>query len=358
MNVLFVTDCCPPYRLQVFDKLSEQFNTHFVFTQESYRGKVEFEDLDYNLCLSKAALLLDLARTDYDILIANFPVWDSLFEFLFAKIRRKKVIFWVEEWHQPQTLIRTLVTPLLKYLARNCEAIVVSGSAAKVHMLNYGSDSAKIFTAPNASWLRNLPRSMSRLKKVSRAKFVVLYLGRLVKYKGADYLVKAFHKLKMERKAVKLVIVGDGSFKNELEQLVRDLEMPDVEFARACSEGDKSYYYDMCDLFVLPSIWQNDYCEAWGLVLNEAMQFGKPVITTNAVGSAFDLVKNGVNGYVVENSDIDALYNAMKKTVDDPKLAKSMGRQSKSIVEAAYTYEHMFKGFRDAIARAGRTIKK
>jgi glycosyltransferase involved in cell wall biosynthesis len=156
-------------------------------------------------------------------------------------------------------------------------------------------------------------------------------------------------RLRKERHDIKLMIVGNGDFRRELKHLVQKLKVPDIEFVRDCKDSEKSYYYKICDLFVLPSIWQPKYCEAWGLVVNEAMQFGKPVITTDAVGSAFDLVKNGINGFVVKNSDADSLYQAIKKIVENPKLAETMGIESKKIIEEGFTYTHMIKGFKDAI---------
>jgi glycosyltransferase involved in cell wall biosynthesis len=72
----------------------------------------------------------------------------------------------------------------------------------------------------------------------------------------------------------------------------------------------------------LHSVWCPYYYEAWGLVLNEAMQFGKPVITTDAVGSAPDLIKNGS---IVKNNDVESLYQAIKTIAKDPQMAIKMG---------------------------------
>jgi glycosyltransferase involved in cell wall biosynthesis len=179
--------------------------------------------------------------------------------------------------------------------------------------------------------------------------FTFLYLGRLVEYKGADYLIRAFSKLEKTQKNAKLVIAGKGIFKDYLNCLIKDLDVKNVEFREVNTDSERFYYYTQCNVFVLPSVWRPDYCEAWGLVLNEAMQCGKAVITTDAVGAAPDLVKNGVNGFIVKNSDSESLYQAMRRLVENPELAKSMGANSKKIVTEHYTYEKMTKGFVDAI---------
>jgi hypothetical protein len=80
------------------------------------------------------------------------------------KIRQKKIIFWVEEWYQPLTMTRKLAMPLLKHLAKNCDAVVVSGSAAKAHVLYYGTPSRKIFLAPNSSWIE-VPNNVERARR-------------------------------------------------------------------------------------------------------------------------------------------------------------------------------------------------
>jgi len=324
---------------------------YFVFTKDgSSKGWNNYGTIRCSLCLSKFALILKLLRADYDALVTDFPTWNTLFEFLITKLRRKNLVLWVEEWYQPRTLARRALAPILKFIARSCDAIVACGSAAKTHMVDYGATSEKIFIAPNASWVEVPPERPLRARaSASSNKFIILYLGRLVKYKGADYLIKAFSKLEKERDYIKLVIVGDGDFRSTLERLSQELRIQNIEFMGACDPRDRFYYYNMCDVFVLSSIWHPVHREAWGLTLNEAMQFSKPVIATDAVGAAFDLIKDGVNGFVVKNSDVESLYQALKRILDDPKLAQIMGAESKKIIEERFTYERMIKGFKDAL---------
>jgi glycosyltransferase involved in cell wall biosynthesis len=79
------------------------------------------------------------------------------------------------------------------------------------------------------------------------------------------------------------------------------------------------------------------------------MSMGKPVITTDAVGAAEDLVRNGVNGYVVKNGEIEELYLALRKMVEDPRLRKTMGENSRIIFEEFNDFGKMFRGFKKAI---------
>lgn len=351
-RIIFVTNYCSHYRLPVFEILSERNGAAFVFTRDGRSlGWDNYGSLTYSLCTSRWRLMLTLVTKQYDILITNFPTWDSLPEFIISKVRGRKLIFWSEEWHQPKTLTRRIVTPILKFMAKYCNAIVVCGSPQTAHILSYGAKRDKIFVAPNAS-LVDTQAEVQRKQDIEakvKDKKVILYLGRLVRYKGADYLMRAFSKIERERKDMVLLIGGDGDFRAELEGLCRELSLRDVRFLGPVAVKDRAYYFKTCNVFVLPSIWQPDYCEAWGLTLNEAMQFGKPVIATDAVGGAFDLVEDGVNGFMVKNADVDALCEAMEKIISDPDLESSMGLESKRIIEQAFTYEHMVNGFEEAI---------
>lgn len=347
MKVLFVTNRCPLYRLPVFEGLSKSHRMFFIFTQEPFKGMDCFGNLSYRICTNRLFLILMILKADFDVIITNFPLWSSLPTFLIMKLRRKRVIFWVEEWCEPVKTVRKLSMPFLHYMARHCNAVVVSGIAARNHIINYSASLQKIFLSPNSSYVES-PSSVKL--PIKTGEFIILYLGRLVKYKGANYLIRAFSMLEKTHKNVKLIIAGRGDFKHYLESLSQQLRVKNITFTDVPSDIEKSYYYNLCDLFVLPSIWQPAFCEAWGLVLNEAMQFGKAVITTNAVGAAPDLVENGVNGFIVKNSDPNSLYDAMKRIVENPELAKRMGKNSKRIVKDRFTYENMIKGFEDAIS--------
>ena len=88
--------------------------------------------------------------------------------------------------------------------------------------------------------------------------------------------------------------------------------------------------------------------EAWGLVINEAMAAGLPVVTTRMAGAGPDLVKSGLNGYVVADGDEVELFDALDKVVDGEALREEMGKESRRIV-AGYTYDTAFQGYMDAI---------
>jgi len=112
---------------------------------------------------------------------------------------------------------------------------------------------------------------------------------------------------------------------------------------------DKLYkYYSKASVVVVPSI-SNEMGDPWVFVLNEAMLHGKPVIATEAVGGAYDLVKDGVNGFIVPEKDVNKLYKAMKRIIDNRELQEKMGNESKKIINEGFTYEKMVEGFKKAV---------
>jgi glycosyltransferase involved in cell wall biosynthesis len=106
-------------------------------------------------------------------------------------------------------------------------------------------------------------------------------------------------------------------------------------------------YYLASDVFVLPSI-TTYFADACPLVVNEAMYFGKPVITSDAVGTTF-MIKDGENGFVVPEKDSAELESAMFRVLSDPDLEESMGRSSKKLIETSFRYEDMIDGFNSAV---------
>jgi glycosyltransferase involved in cell wall biosynthesis len=189
-----------------------------------------------------------------------------------------------------------------------------------------------------------------------KGKRTILYVGRLAESKGVQYLIEAFAKLAAERDDVSLICVGDGPFREQLELQCKELRIDqrvlfsgwvDLDIKR---NAHLVPYFLLCDVCVVPSIFLRGMPDPCPLVVNDAMNCGKAVIATAAVGSAYDMIKNGINGFVVPEKDSAALCNAMKAVLADPATARVMGEASKKVIEAGFTYSHMVSGFQSAIS--------
>jgi glycosyltransferase involved in cell wall biosynthesis len=163
-----------------------------------------------------------------------------------------------------------------------------------------------------------------------------------------QFLLKAFSKLQQRMDNVVLIIVGDGSCRGELENLSRKLHVNDEVYFRGNVDNELlGAYYLLCNVFVLPSITTH-HADACPLVVNEAMYFSKPVITSDAVGTTF-MIKNGINGFVVPERNPEALCEALCKILSDSELEKRMGESSKIIINEGFTYQNMIDGFNQAV---------
>lgn len=138
-------------------------------------------------------------------------------------------------------------------------------------------------------------------------------------------LLEAFEKLATQ--AV-LVLVGDGPLRSEVENYVAEHSLTNVFCAGFQSQHDLSKYYAIADVFVLPSEY-----EPWGLVVNEAMCFSLPIVTTRGVSSSADLVMHGKNGFLYNAGDLKALHVALRGLIGDAKQRLEMGQRSRRIIE-------------------------
>ncbi len=141
-------------------------------------------------------------------------------------------------------------------------------------------------------------------------KHTFVFVGRHEKVKSIDVLIDAFARLKQIEKQVALVIVGDGSLTDQLKAQVTALNLDDVHFEGYSVFPAVMDYFKVADVLVLPS----DF-EPWGLVVNEAMTCGLPVVVSSHVGCRNDLVVDSENGYIFEAGNAGALCVAMEKTL-------------------------------------------
>ena len=149
-------------------------------------------------------------------------------------------------------------------------------------------------------------------------RYGVLFVGRLVPFKGCEYLIRAMATVQIASPAVPLTIIGDGPLRTELEKLARDLHVR-VDFRGACSRQDIRDVFSKAKVFCLPSVTDAAGCfEAFGMVLLEAQASGVPVITSARGGR--DAVRNGINGLTFAEADVGQLSRHISALVEQSEL--------------------------------------
>lgn len=168
---------------------------------------------------------------------------------------------------------------------------------------------------------------------------VILFAGRLVERKGVDYLLRALKSVRDKHDA-RLVIVGDGPERERLVALAVELGIENaVTFAGFVDDDQLAGYYRACSMLVLPAVFdRKGDTEGQGVVLVEAMSFGKPVIASG-IGGIRDVVVDGETGILVPEKECDRLSAAIIRLLDDREMARAMGSRGYERYHETYRWE-------------------
>lgn len=173
---------------------------------------------------------------------------------------------------------------------------------------------------------------------------VILFLSKLTPRKRPMDLLEAFGRLRVEcDTSAALAFVGEGSERLRLEGFVERHGVPDVYFLGFRNQSELPKVYGASDIFVLPS--EN---EPWGVVVNEAMCAGLPVIAADEVGAGPDLVQEGENGFRFPAGDVDQLAAHLHRLVTDAGLRRRMGERSVRIIQK-WNFNACVQGLRRAL---------
>ena len=370
-KILFITNQAPRYRIPFFNKLANKTNIRLVFTNED--KKINGLNTDYILSrgfgwkkykihfgLKK---ILDQEKPLKVIMLPPDPLHliDNLILYNYCKKKKIPFIFWTERWDYFNLSLKDKISNLFhSKMMRKANKIIVSGKKSFDWVKSLDIRETKIVTAPNASEIEFNKEDTKKRKKELIKKYnlenkkIILYLGRLINRKGINYLIDAFSKI--DNKKCVLLIVGGGDFyklgeksiEYELKKQVENLNLEKkIIFTGEIKHEETTAYYSLADIFVYPSITEK-ISEPWGLTINEAMQLGLPLISTTAVGAAYDLIKDGENGFVVNEKSSEELKVVMDKILSDEKLRKDMGKKSKEMIKNN-SYEKMVYGFLEVL---------
>jgi glycosyltransferase involved in cell wall biosynthesis len=376
-RILFIHHTAMWYRKPFFKALSQSNPVEFLFTNvegynQTYDTQLSQEipgmgGVNYRVVPKRWGLAWGAIKRvmgDYDVFVGGS--WDTpsdlietIFYFLMVKLKKKPFILWREDWDwKVYSLKRRLVKLFAGFFGRHADAVLVPGSKHGQFFSKLGVGAEKIFIMPNVSNITLKEDDYYNRDKIIqenelKEKKIVLFVGRLIDLKGVQYLLPAIAQLKEKMDNVVLFILGDGEYREELENISQNLNLEEEVYFMGNIHNDLlGAYYLVCNVFVLPSI-TTYYADACPLVVNEAMYFAKPVVTSDAVGNTF-MIKDGVNGYVVGEKNSEALCKALFRILSDDKLEEEMGLASKKIIEDGFTYQNMMEGFHQALEYVNR----
>ena len=352
------------YRVPIFDRLNKKYDITFYFMygagwsrQYPESRKWKYKDLKripmigYTSDFSPG--IIPKLFKDYDIIITSgLSSFATHTAYLAAKLTGKKLILWDELWEWPSTLAAKLAKPYAKHIVKKADACIAAGTKAKEFYQSFGANPKKVFIANNCAVDMKGKENMKRVAQLRKqlkleGKEVILYLGRIIKYKGLDYLIRAFKQIK-NKNAFLLIAGPDHGWENECKKLAKQLKIQNIAFIGPVPHKDVANYYKLSEVFVLPARFlyeDNVTNEAWGLAVNEALSLSTPVVTTTAVAAGYDMIQNGKSGYLVKERDINELQQAIEKTLKN----KKMKAEARKAFEQWNDYNKMLAGFKKAI---------
>jgi glycosyltransferase involved in cell wall biosynthesis len=211
------------------------------------------------------------------------------------------------------------------WLFEQITSFLYIGTFNKNFYQSYGVKEEKLFPVPyavdndffqkQAMLARNSREQLRKFLNLEPGRPIILYAAKLIEKKKPQDLLSAYRLLSpdgFKEPEPYLLFVGDGVLKSSLEAESKATGWQSIRFLGFCNQSEIPKFYDLCDVFVLPSSF-----EPWGLAINEVMNAGKAVVVSNQVGCAPDLILERQNGRVFPVGDLEALSDAIGWAIDN-----------------------------------------
>ena len=265
-------------------------------------------------------LITELKRiaSQYDIIHIHHPDPMAALALWMSDYQGKVVLHWHSDILKQKLLLK-LIMPLQKWLLRRSDLIIGTTPVYVKESPHLKDVQEKVTFLPiGIEPLECCPRKVQEIRNTYPGKKIIFSLGRLVEYKGFEYLVKAATKLPDN---YIIIIGGIGPLMRKLSNIISIEHLQDkVKLLGKISDADLPSYYGACDLFCLSSVMKT---EAFAIVQIEAMSLGKPIVATWIPQSGVPWVNaDGFSGINVEVRNSDALAKAICSVLETPKLYK------------------------------------
>jgi len=353
-KLVLITEIISPYRIPVFNALAQREDValHVIFLAETdstqrewlvYKDEIRFSYevlpawrrrlAGYHILFNWGMRAALRRAAPGAILCGGYSYLASWMALRWARSHGTPFSLWIESSARDQRGGRRLVELLKAKFIHDCSGFVVPGKASREYAMSFGVSEARIFTAPNAvdnafftEHAAEARRDAAELRQtLGLPQRYFLFVGRLVREKGVFDLLSAYGKLADEMKQEwGLVYVGGGSLAAELKARAASAGPGSILVAGFAQRERLASYYALADVLVFPT-----HSDPWGLVVNEAMACGLPVVATSAAGCVPNLVTDGWNGRVVEAGDTAQLASAMAELAADSEVRRDMAVHSR-----------------------------
>jgi glycosyltransferase involved in cell wall biosynthesis len=249
-----------------------------------------------------------------------------------------------------------------RWICHHCSAAFVAGASAAQYLHHLGFPEHKIWRGydvvdnnyfTQASELAKQHEELER-QRLNLPENYLLYVGRLAPEKNLFRLLEALslRQRSCPSRPLPLVVVGSGGQEKELREKAQNLNLKDILWVGFKQIDQLPIYYALASALILPSI-----SEPWGLVINEAMACGLPVLASSRCGAVLDLVFPGVNGFVFDPFDCHSISHGITSYLNLSKEQKSsMGVASRQFIQN-FSPETWARALTDCVIRTSRTLE-
>lgn len=358
-KILFIHNSVPEYRIEFWKSLSSKLSLELLITNVGLDDKIYGLDKDtteLNIKYWNIDLLKTINKDISNYTTIILPPADTIKEYLIGliflflcKLNNIKCVYWTEKWEADwnlQPIFKKSKNMIHRFmigsLARFSDQCIASGSKSYQYLVMNRVKARKINIVYDSSTSNSTSNYIDFYEKYSlpqQAK-VILYFGRIVKRKGLMQLIQAMEIIRDDN--VWLIVSGEGDHESECKKYIKDNGIKNIVFTGKIQPVERKAYYERADVFVLPSYSYGGTIEAWGLTVNEALESGTPVVSTTAVGSAYDLL-DGLNGVMISECNISELVDAIRNFIyhKDSNLVKIYCAECAK----KYSVENMALGF-------------
>jgi glycosyltransferase involved in cell wall biosynthesis len=376
-KIIFISRSMPHYRLPIIEKLNDKIEETVIlinsknkipgekahnFTGSSklknialeYKGsKLNFFGKIYPYGWFKSIYKV-LKKESPDLLIlegeSNFL--NNIIVFFYCVFNKVPYIWWScgRVRDQKESLLRKIFKPIIGLLVRNSSAVLgYSSYACRYFERKYKIDSKKTYVACNSLLKEKVDSSINKLNenryrirrelKIENDSPVLLYVGAVVKEKKPDFFFHIYKKIEEKIPNVHAILVGGGNYLDNIKILSQ--KSNSFHVVGPVNDNVESYFLES-DVYIMPGLG--------GLGLQQAMMCSKPVISSVADGTELDLIIDGLNGYYMElESSVDDWANKIINIISNKNLKKSMGIESRKIIDTSFNSDIMISRINDGI---------
>ena len=348
-RVAIITSIPAPYRIDFFSYLQQTYNGshefYIIFSSESKNRSwdVDFsklknykvldskmfrvkKELDDKIFIISVGLKKVLKKIKPDVVVAMEYNPTALQALLWSKANKIPYITWTDGTLNSEKYIGHVGRFLRRIVIRSADAFISSSTKSKELQIAYGADPKRVFLSLLSFDIRSALIKEDVCKKDGH----IIFVGSLIKRKGLDLLINALRDVKQD---YILHVVGEGIEKENYKELCIKNNISDKVVFHGFLSAESVYdLYKECSFFVLPS---REDC--YGLVVLEAMCGALPILVSKYVDSSYDLVEDGVNGYIFSPEDTGVLTQKIQLLLTNKELRDKMGRESlKKALECSF----------------------